>query len=185
MPRAWALVPALALGCLAAAVWASGRNTALFQGLNAAASGLPAVLWAMLSVCGSVLGAIALLAPTLKTQPRWLASDFLAAPLAMLFIGIAMSKTRWEEIAVGKELVVAMLGRYLICPWIVFLILPFFHLEPMMEKVFVIMAAMPAMTNTAIVAKGYGGDYKYAAMLTAVSTVLAVFAIPFYMWLVH
>lgn len=26
-----------------------------------------------------------------------------------------------------------------------------------MEKVFVIMAAMPAMTNTAIVAKGYGG----------------------------
>ena len=52
-------------------------------------------------------------------------------------------------------------------------------------KVFVIMAAMPAMTNTAIVAKGYGGDYKYAAMLTAVSTVLAVFAIPFYMWLVH
>ena len=45
-----------------------------------------------------------------------------------------MSKTRWEEIAVGKELVFAMLGRYLICPWIVFLILPFFHLEPMMER---------------------------------------------------
>ena len=85
LPRAWALVPALALGCLAAAVWASGRNTALFQGLNAAASGLPAVLWAMLTVCGSVLGAIALLAPTLKTQPRWLASAFLAAPLAVLF----------------------------------------------------------------------------------------------------
>jgi hypothetical protein len=75
-------VPALVLGCLAAAVWASGRNTALFQGLNAAASGLPAALWAMLTVCGSVLGAIALLAPTLKTQPRWLASAFLAAPLA-------------------------------------------------------------------------------------------------------
>ena len=36
-----------------------------------------------------------------------------------------------------------------------------------------------------LTAKGYGGDYKYAAMLTAVSTVLAVFAIPFYMWLVH
>jgi hypothetical protein len=85
LPRAWALVPALVLGCLAAAVWASGRNTALFQGLNAAASGLPAALWAMLTVCGSVLGAIALLAPTLKTQPRWLASAFLAAPLAVLF----------------------------------------------------------------------------------------------------
>lgn len=109
----------------------------------------------------------------------------MTTPLAMLFIGIAMSKTNWKEIALGKELVVAMLGRYLICPWIVFLIIPFFHLDPMMEKVFVIMAAMPAMTNTAIVAKSYGGDYKYAAMLTAASTVLAVIAIPFYMWLVH
>lgn len=78
-------MPALVLGCLAAIVWWSGRNITLFQGLNAAASGLPAALWAMLSVCGSVLGAIALLAPTLKTQPRWLASAFLAAPLAIIF----------------------------------------------------------------------------------------------------
>ena len=31
-----------------------------------------------------------------------------------------------------------------------------------------------AMTNTSIVAKVYGGDYKYAAMLTVVSTLLAV-----------
>lgn len=114
---------------------------------------------------------------------RYLGS--MTTPLAMLFIGIAMSKTKWEEISLGKELVVAMLGRYLVCPWIVFLIIPFFHLDPMMEKVFVIMAAMPAMANTAIVAKSYGGDYKYAAMLTAVSTVLAIIAIPFYMWLVH
>lgn len=78
------MLPALVPGGLAIILWASGRNTALFQGLNAAASGLPAALWAMLSVCGSVLGAIALLAPTLKTQPRWLASAFLAAPLAIL-----------------------------------------------------------------------------------------------------
>lgn len=85
LPRAWAAVPALVLGSLAAGVWAGGRNTELFQFLNAAASGLPASLWAMLTVCGSVLGAIALLAPTLKTQPRWLASAFLAAPLAVLF----------------------------------------------------------------------------------------------------
>lgn len=109
----------------------------------------------------------------------------MTTPLAMTFIGIAMSKTNWQEITLGKELVASVLGRYLICPWIVFLIVPFFNLDPMMEKVFVIMAAMPAMTNTAIVAKSYGGDYKYAAMLTAVSTVMAVIAIPFYMWVVH
>lgn len=137
---------------------------------------------------GFMLGVVMVLLEWNLPEPVFKSFHYLGSmttPLAMLFIGIAMSKTRWEAIAVGKELVVAMLGRYLICPWIVFLILPFFHLEPMMEKVFVIMAAMPAMTNTAIVAKGYGGDYKYAAMLTAVSTVLAVLAIPFYMWLVY
>lgn len=109
----------------------------------------------------------------------------MTTPLAMLFIGIAMSKTNWQEIKLGKELVVAMLGRYFICPLLVIGILPFFDLEPMMAKVFVIMAALPAMANTAIVARAYNGDYKYAAMLTAVSTVLAVGVIPFYMWLVH
>lgn len=85
LPRAWVVLPALVLGSLAAAVGASGGNTELFRALNAAASGLPASMWAILTVCGSVLGAIALLAPTLKTRPRLLASAFLAAPLAILF----------------------------------------------------------------------------------------------------
>ena len=137
---------------------------------------------------GFMLGVAMVLLEWSLPEPIFRSFHYLGSmttPLAMLFIGIAMSKTNWKEIALGKELVAAMLGRYLICPWIVFLIIPFFHLEPMMEKVFVIMAAMPAMTNTAIVAKSYGGDYKYAAMLTAVSTVLAIVVIPFYMWVVH
>lgn len=137
---------------------------------------------------GFMLGVAMVLLECSLPEPIFRSFHYLGSmttPLAMLFIGIAMSKTNWNEIALGKELVAAMLGRYLICPWIVFLIIPFFHLEPMMEKVFVIMAAMPAMTNTAIVAKSYGGDYKYAAMLTAVSTVLAIVVIPFYMWVVH
>lgn len=137
---------------------------------------------------GFMLGVAMVLLEWSLPEPIFRSFHYLGSmttPLAMLFIGIAMSKTNWNEIALGKELVAAMLGRYLICPWIVFLIIPFFHLEPMMEKVFVIMAAMPAMTNTAIVAKSYGGDYKYAAMLTAVSTVLAIVVIPFYMWVVH
>lgn len=137
---------------------------------------------------GFALGVIMILLELQLPKPLFTSFRYIGSmttPLAMLFIGIAMSKTDWNEIVLGKELVVAMLGRYFICPLIVFAIIPYFHLDPMMEKVFVIMAAMPAMTNSAIVARGFGGDYKYAAMLTAVSTVLAVVIIPFYMWLVH
>lgn len=141
-----------------------------------------------LPLLGFMLGVSLVLLEWRLPQPLFTACCYIGSmttPLAMLFIGIAMSKTAWQEISIGKELAAAMLGRFFICPLLVLLIVPFFNLDAMMAKVFVIMAAMPAMTNMAIVAKSYGSDYKYAAMLTAVSTVLAAAVIPFYMWLIH
>ncbi len=137
---------------------------------------------------GFFIGVVMVILEWNLPQPVFKAFHYIGSmttPLAMLFIGIAMSKTDWHKIRLGAELAAAMLGRYFICPLIVIAILPFFDLDPMMQKVFVIMAAMPAMTNNSIVAKAYGGDYKYAAILTAVSTALAVIMIPFYMWVIH
>ena len=79
----------------------------------------------------------------------------------------------------------ASFRRFVICPLCVMVCLPFFALPKLMSDVFVMQAAMPAMTNTSIVAKVYGGDYKYAAMLTVVSTLLAVITTPFYMWVLR
>lgn len=109
----------------------------------------------------------------------------MTTPLAMLFIGIAISKASWDEISFDRELVAAMLGRFVICPLCVMACLPFFQLPTLMSEVFIMQAAMPAMTNTSIVSKVYGGDYKYAAMLTVVSTLLAVLTTPFYMWVLR
>ena len=109
----------------------------------------------------------------------------MTTPLAMLFIGIAISKASWDEISFDKELVAAMLGRFVICPLCVLVLLPFFNLPILMSEVFVMQAAMPAMTNTAIVSKMYGGDYKYAAVLTIVSTLLSILTTPFYMWVLR
>ena len=109
----------------------------------------------------------------------------MTTPLAMLFIGIAISKASWSEIKFDRELTAAMVGRFVICPLCVMVCLPFFALPKLMSDVFVMQAAMPAMTNTSIVAKVYGGDYKYAAMLTVVSTLLAVITTPFYMWVLR
>lgn len=82
----WIALPALILALLAGLMAADGLNRSAFLNLNAAAAGLaPAGFWAGLSVTGSVLGAFAVLAPTLKTRPRWLASALLAAPPALLF----------------------------------------------------------------------------------------------------
>lgn len=86
IPRPWLVVPAAVLLVLAAGLALGGDNQAAFLRINAAsASWLPPALWSAISLSGSVLGMIALLAPTLKTQPRWLAAAFLAAPLGVLF----------------------------------------------------------------------------------------------------
>ncbi|WP_374487124.1 phosphatase PAP2 family protein [Zoogloea sp.] len=84
LPRSWLIAPALALAVLALACIAAG-NQSVFITLNTAASGVSPSLWSALSLTGSVLGMLALLAPTLKTRPRWLASALLASPLALAF----------------------------------------------------------------------------------------------------
>jgi malate permease and related proteins len=59
----------------------------------------------------------------------------------------------------------------------------FLPIPLLMKKVFVIQAAMPAMTQTAIIAEAYGADYKYAAIMTTVTTVVSLVFIPVYMLL--
>jgi len=50
-----------------------------------------------------------------------------------------------------------------------------------MKKVFVIQAALPAMTQTTILAKVYEADAEYAAVLVTITTLFAIIAIPIYM----
>lgn len=85
-PRLWATIPAIVLTALALGLAIDGSNQDVFLRINAASTDwLPPALWSAISLSGSVLGMIALLAPTLKTQPRWLGAAFLAAPLGVLF----------------------------------------------------------------------------------------------------
>lgn len=49
----------------------------------------------------------------------------MTTPLAMLFIGIAISKASWSEIKFDRELTAAMVGRFVICPLCVMVCLPF------------------------------------------------------------
>ncbi len=109
----------------------------------------------------------------------------MTSPLAMLFIGIAMARTEWREIRPDFMMLIGMVCRFLMGPLFVILLIPVFDIPADMGRVFVILAAMPVMTNLSIISKTYGGDYKYAAMLVTVSTCLASAVIPFYMWLVH
>ena len=82
----WSFFPAALFALLALLIWTSGINQNLFIAWNQTAYLLlPAGLWAGLTNAASTLGILALAAPTLAWQPRWIASALIAAPAASLY----------------------------------------------------------------------------------------------------
>lgn len=107
----------------------------------------------------------------------------LTTPLSMLFIGIIIYSVDLKKIKPDLEMVAIFAGRFLISPIIIYFAGKYLGLPELMEKVFVIQAAMPVMTNTSIVARQYNADYEYAAVMTVVTTISSLVFIPIYMYL--
>jgi predicted permease len=99
----------------------------------------------------------------------------------MLFIGMIIHSTEFGRIKIDREMIVLLVGRFIIAPLTVYILLSGIDIPTLMKKVFIIEAAMPAMTQTAIVAKAYGSDHRFAAVAAAVTTTVGMAFIPIYM----
>ncbi len=105
-------------------------------------------------------------------------------PFALIFIGLVLSSVALSKLRFNKEIWILLGARFVLSPALVILLLHFIHVPPLMAKVFIIQSAMPAMTNTSIVAKGYGADYQYASVAIVVTTVTCILAVPVLMVLI-
>jgi predicted permease len=105
----------------------------------------------------------------------------LTTPLAMLFIGITIYSVNLKEFKFSRDIIAVILGRFLISPLLILVLCNFVNVPLLMKQVFVIQAAMPVMTNTAIVSKSYNADYEYATVSTIITTILSLIVIPIYM----
>lgn len=105
----------------------------------------------------------------------------LTTPLSMLFIGIVIYSVNLKDIKFDKEMAILLLGRFIIIPLSVIAICFGLPLPVLMKKVFIIQSSMPAMTQTSIIAEAYNADYKYAAIMTTVTTMASLIFIPLYM----
>ncbi len=102
-------------------------------------------------------------------------------PLSMLFIGISIYSVKPNEINLSKDVTALVLGRFIIAPVLVFLLTLLIPVPSMMKEVFIVQSAMPIVTSASIIAKAYNADYKYAAVMTTITTVIAMIMIPIYM----
>jgi Predicted permeases len=102
-------------------------------------------------------------------------------PLSMLFIGISIYSVNPGEINLSKDVAALVLGRFIIAPFLVFLLTLVIPVPSMMKEVFIVQSAMPIIASASIIAKAYDADYQFAAVATTVTTVIAMVVIPIYM----
>jgi predicted permease len=105
----------------------------------------------------------------------------MTTPLSMLFVGIVISRVEWKKLKVELDVVFIILGRFLVSPVFIILLMRGNDFPLLMKQVFLIQAAMPAMTQTPILAESYGADSEYAGIGTSLTTVLSLISIPLYM----
>lgn len=122
--------------------------------------------------------------------PQWLMSDLsyvggLTIPLSMFFIGMTLGRFHLSQLRASWDMLGILAGRFLFAPALMFLLVAPVQAPLLLKQVFVLQSAMPVMTNAPVVAKLYGADADYAALMVTVSTLLSMLVIPILMVIVQ
>lgn len=117
--------------------------------------------------------------------PKWVMDTCkylgsLTTPLSMIFVGATIYSTKMRDFYINKEIIGVLIGRFFVSPIILILLTLGRDINELMRNVFVIQAAMPVMTNSAIISKKYNSDYKFASVMIAISTIASLFIVPLY-----
>ena len=113
--------------------------------------------------------------------PSFLASDLqylgsLTTPLSM-----SVSNAGVKQLVLKKDQLLILLGRFVVAPLLMATIVYWAPLPTLMKQVFIIQSAMPVMTNAPVVAKLYGADSDYAAVMVTETTLATMIVIPILM----
>ena len=94
-----------------------------------------------------------------------------------------MSHVGVKQLVLGKDQLLILLGRFLVAPILMATIVYWVPLPNLMKQVFIIQSAMPVMTNAPVVARLYGADSDYAAVMVTETTLATMVVIPILMLL--
>ncbi len=136
---------------------------------------------------GFLIGLIFVLANV--KLPGFLLTSFqyvgnMATPLSLLVIGIEMAGISLSDVHWDRDVIGALVGRFIVCPACVLALLPFIPVTPMSAQVFTMQASMPAMTQMTVVAKSIGADVCYSTQVTFITVIMGIVVIPLYMFIV-
>ena len=98
-------------------------------------------------------------------------------PLTSILIGIMVADVDYRNL-VSPMMFVLVFVRQLLLPGLVFLGCRLLHIDPLLTGVSVLLVGMPVGSTSPILAAKYGGDYVFAGKCVILSTVLSLFTIP-------
>jgi predicted permease len=111
----------------------------------------------------------------------------LSTPLSLMFSGNALYQIFREYglrgLSLQRDVLLVALARFIVAPLLAYAFCAAFGVAGLSRTVFVLMSAMPVMTQTVILTGTYGGDRDFAALSFFWSTVLAMVFIPLYLLL--
>lgn len=105
------------------------------------------------------------------------------SPVAMLVIGIALSKVPLREVFTNWRLYVMNAVRLVLLPVAVYFLLRPFVTNTLILGITVVMMGMPVATLTTLLTAKYDGNQKLAASGVFMSTLLSLITIPLLMWI--
>ncbi|MDL2226755.1 AEC family transporter [Deltaproteobacteria bacterium OttesenSCG-928-M10] len=102
-------------------------------------------------------------------------------PLATIFIGITLASINFRELRLDRDVAVLLLGRFVLCPLTVILLMSLIPIPPLMAKVFIIQSSLPVISSAVLLASYHRSDAQYASVVVSLSTLMALVTIPAYM----
>lgn len=107
----------------------------------------------------------------------------MTSPLAMLVIGSLIYFTGFKQLKVNRDVIIVLIFRFIIAPGLALLLGTLLHVDPMMVKVTVIMAALPIPNTTVLLVDKFKTDTNFATTVLTYSTIIFLIYIPFLLWI--
>lgn len=156
-----------------------------FFGVYYAARGQAGVKIAIRSVFGMPITYAAILALTMQLFKLSFPQNFLSAidllsaaaiPVVMLVLGMQLAEIKlkgveWDKVYFG------IIARLFLSPILAFLLILVIPMEPLLQKVLIVSAAMPSAATTTIYALQFDTKPELVASITFVTTLLSIFTI--------
>ncbi|MDO5531155.1 AEC family transporter [Sutterella sp.] len=135
-------------------------------------------------LCGFLLAIVLLLLNLRLPQPIMSAAKYMGGittPLALIFIGLMIHTIGIRRIRFTKDVMLMFLGRFILSPLVCLGITMLLPVPELFAKVYVIQAALPCITQIAVLARYHHADVEFATTAVASTTLLSAAILPVWM----